>query len=265
MNKLKVSCIQLDMKFCDTDYNYSRAQELIRETVKKEKTDVAVLPEMWSTGYYPKDNLASFCEKDGDRIKKSFSALAKELDVNIVGGSIANIKNGGIFNTMYVFNRKGELAAEYDKTHLFTPMDEHLSFEFGSQTPVFELDGHGCAAVICYDIRFPELVRTLALKGIELLFVCSQWPEARIPHLQTLSAARAIENQMFTAVCNSCGTADGTKFGGCSRLINPWGDVLAEAGDSESVVTAEMDFGIIEEIRNSINVFRDRRPELYRI
>ena len=154
---------------------------------------------------------------------------------------------------------------EYDKTHLFTPMNEHKFFEYGNKITTFSLDGHKCAVIICYDIRFPELVRSLALEGVEMLFVVSQWPEKRIEHLKTLSRARAIENQMFVAVCNSCGCADKVRFGGNSMIIDPWGDVLASAGETEEIITADFDFGKIEEIRNSINVFNDRKPELYSI
>ncbi len=262
---MRVSCIQLDMDFCDVEKNYLRAEELIYNTVKNEKSDVVLLPETWSTGYYPKNDLMSFCDVDGDRIKKTFSLIAKDLGVNIVAGSIVNEKNSKAYNTSYVFNRKGEVVAEYDKTHLFTPMDEEKYFEYGEKTTVFELDGHKCAVIICYDIRFPELVRKLALEGVEMLFVVSQWPYQRIEHLKTLSAARAIENQMFVAVCNSCGKADDVVFGGNSRIIDPWGNVLAFAGEKEEIVSADCDFGIINQIRSSINIFNDRKPDLYNI
>ncbi len=262
---MKISCIQLDMKFCDAEFNYAHAEGLIRQTVKNEKSDVVVLPEMWSTGYYPKANLKSFCETDGDKIKSSFASLAKELSVNIVGGSVANFKNGKLYNTAYVFNRDGGTVGEYDKTHLFTPMNEHKYFEYGDSCTIFTLDGKRCGIAICYDIRFPELVRSLALDGVEILFVVAQWPCQRVEHLKLLSSARAIENQMFVVVCNSCGEADGTRFGGNSRLIDPWGTVLNSAGENEEIITADCDFSIIESIRNSINVFDDRRPEMYKL
>ena len=98
-----------------------------------------------------------------------------------------------------------------------------------------------------------------------MLFVVSQWPDKRIGHLKTLAKARAIENQMFVAVCNSCGCADKVQFGGNSMIIDPWGNVLTSADENESVITADCDFGIIAEIRNSINVFNDRKPDLYNI
>lgn len=262
---MKVSCIQLQMKFCDVQYNFEKVKELIHDTVKKEKPDVVVLPETWSTGYYPKDDLMSFCEADGVHSKRTFSLLAKELNVSIVAGSVATLKNGKVYNTAYVFNRNGELVGEYDKTHLFTPMDEHKFFEDGEKPITFDLDSHKCGIAICYDIRFPELIRTLALDGIEMLFVVSQWPDKRAEHLKVLSTARAIENQMFVAVCNSCSEADGVRFGGNSRIIDPWGNVLTQAGADEEVITADCDFSVISEIRSSINVFNDRKPEIYNL
>jgi len=103
------------------------------------------------------------------------------------------------------------------------------------------------------------------VQGVDLLFVVSQWPDKRAMHLETLSRARAIENQMFLALCNSCGTAGETRYAGCSSLIDPWGVDLARAGTDEEIITAELDFSVIEGIRSSINVFRDRRPALYQI
>lgn len=262
---LRISCVQLDMEFCNVERNYKKAEELITSTARNENPDLIVLPETWSTGYFPREDLEKYCEDDCSRVKSVFSALARDYGVNIAAGSVANIKNGGIFNTACVFDRDGRLVAEYDKTHLFTPMDEHKYFNFGSNVVTFELDGKKCGIVICYDIRFPELIRTLALEKIELLIMSSQWPDKRVNHLQVLTQARAIENQMFVACCNSCGTADGAVFGGSSQIIDPWGKVLARAGEKEEVITADCDFDIIKEIRNSINVFHDRRTEIYRI
>ena len=110
-----------------------------------------------------------------------------------------------------------------------------------------------------------ELFRTLALQGVELLLLPAQWPAARRYHWETLTAARAIENQFFLAACNSCGTAGETVFGGASRILGPRGELLAAAGAGEEIVTAALDFSVLAEVRNSINVFHDRRPELYRL
>lgn len=125
---------------------------------------------------------------------------------------------------------RGARLAAYDKTHLFTPMGEHEHYAAGDHLTTFSLDGHKCSLLICYDLRFPELFRTLALQGVELLLLPAQWPAARRYHWETLTAARAIENQLFLAACNSCGTAGETVFGGASRILGPRGELLAAAG-----------------------------------
>lgn len=261
---MKISCIQMDMLLGKPDENFAHAAQLLRQAAQ-DQPDVLVLPETWNTGFFPQENLAACCDQDGQRVRAEIGALAKELNVNIVAGSVANQRDGAIYNTAHVFDRQGQCVATYDKTHLFTPMQEDHSFAFGDHLCTFTLDEMRCGLIICYDIRFPELTRSLALQQIDLLFVVSQWPSVRTAHLNCLSQARAIENQMFVAVCNSCGTAGETRYGGNSAVINPWGEVLVRAGESEQIISAACDRGIIQEIRNSINVFRDRRPALYQL
>ncbi|NMC55876.1 MAG: hypothetical protein GYA50_01465 [Eubacteriaceae bacterium] len=120
-----------------------------------------------------------------------------------------------------------------------------------------------CGIIICYDVRFPELVRTLALKGVKVLFIPAAWPDIRVNHWNVLNQARAIENQIFIACVNSTAKADNIQYGGNAAIIDPWGVVLAKGGEKEEIITAEADLSIIENIRNTINVFRDRRVDLY--
>ena len=117
----------------------------------------------------------------------------------------------------------------------------------------------------CYDIRFLELIRTLALKEIDILFVPAQWPVPRLNHWETLNLARAIENQIYVVSNNSCGTAGETVYAGHSAVIDPWGEVLAKGSYNEEIITQDIDLEVVEKIRNTINVYRDRRPNLYKI
>lgn len=259
---MKVTCIQMDMAFGRVEENFQKAEKLI-EAAMAEHPDVLVLPETWNTGFFPKENLKDLCDRDGSRVKAEIGALAKKFSVNIVAGSVANIRDGKTYNTAYVFDRKGVCVASYDKAHLFSPMREDEYFTPGHRLCRFTLDNVPCGLVICYDIRFPELSRSLAVEGIDVLFMVSQWPRERIHHLRTLTAARAIENQVFLVCCNSCGTAENTIFGGNSAILDPLGELLAQAGDREMLLSAELKFSILENIRTSINVFADRRPELY--
>ena len=261
---MKVSCLQMNMEPGKPDLNFNHAKQLICDAVKEE-TDVLVLPETWNTGFFPKENLAEISCNNGIEVKEQIGRLAREYGVNIVAGSVSNKKENRIYNTAFVFNRKGECVAEYDKTHLFTPMCEDKYYTAGDRLCRFELDGVRCGIIICYELRFPELIRTLALSNIDMLFIVSQWPKARTFHLRTLTIARAIENQMFVVCSNSCGRTLDTVFGGNSAIINPLGETLALAGETEEIISAECDMNILNEVRESIPVFRDRREELYNI
>ena len=261
---MKVSCLQMNMKLGCPDENFSLAEKLIGKSIK-EQPDVIVLPETWNTGFFPKEKLTDLCCKDGDTVKLRIGELAKKYKVNIVAGSVSNVRNGKVYNTAFVFDRDGEYIAEYDKTHLFTPMGEDDYYTGGDHLCRFTLDGVKCGIIICYDVRFPELARSLALQGLDMLFVVSQWPKERIFHLRTLNTARAIENQMFVVCCNSCGTAGKTVYGGKSAIIDPWGQTVVAAGEYEEILTGDCDLNTLTYIRNTIPVFRDRKPDLYNI
>lgn len=261
---MKVTCLQMNMKLGCPKENFTLAEKLIVESVKAQP-DVIVLPETWNTGFFPKENLAELSCRNGYEVNNRIGELAKKYKVNIVAGSVSNVRGGKVYNTAFVFDRTGSCIAEYDKTHLFTPMGEDDYYTCGDHLCRFTLDGVKCGIIICYDVRFPELTRSLALQGLDMLFVVSQWPKERIFHLRTLTTARAIENQMFVICCNSCGTAGKTVYGGNSAIIEPFGKTLVLAGENEEILTAECDLQILNEIRNSIPVFRDRRSELYKI
>lgn len=261
---MKVACLQMDMLLAKPEENFSHAAELVKRAMK-DKPDVLVLPETWNTGFFPRENLQALCDRDGSRVRQVFGALAERYQVNIVAGSVSNVRGSKVYNTAMVFDRTGACIASYDKTHLFTPMGEDNYYTPGDRLCTFVLDGVKCGLIICYDVRFPELTRSLTVPGLDMLFVVSQWPKVRTFHLRSLTTARAIENQMFLVCCNSCGTAGQTVYGGNSAIIDPRGETVALAGETEEILTADCDLQILTNIRGSIPVFRDRRPSLYKI
>ena len=262
---MKVSIIQMNMRSLASAANFDHAEALIRRAVQENAPDAVVLPETWNTGFMPAGNLAAACDTDAESIRARFSPLARELNVNIVAGSVSNRRGGRIYNTACVFDRAGACLAEYDKTHPFSPMGEHEVYTPGNHLVTFTLDGVRCGLLICYEVRFPELWRTLALRGAQVIFLPAQWTAARQYHWETLTAARAIENQLFVVSCNACGERDGTLYGGFSRILDPLGEVLAHCGGEEEIVTAELDLSRIAPLRAAVPIFRDRRPELYRL
>lgn len=260
---MRVSSIQMDVELGNPDANREKVVRLI-EQAAKEAPDVIVLPETWNTGFIP-GNFEELADVEGEGTIPLLGGLAKQHGVNIVGGSVVNKLGGRIYNTSYSFNRQGELIAVYNKIHLFSPAREHEYFEHGNELCVFELDGVKAGVIICYDLRFPELARSLALQGIQVLFVPAEWPHPRSHHWRTLALARAIENQMFVVTVNGAGKAPKAQYCGNSLIIDPWGEIIADAGEGEKVITGNLDLSVIRDIRERINVFRDRTPEVYKI
>lgn len=257
---MKVGCIQLNVGFGKVEENYARAERFIREAAGK-GAEIIVLPEMWNTSY-ALERLGELADVDGERTKAFLSSLAKELNVHIVGGSVAVKRGDKFYNTAYTFNRHGEQVGEYSKAHLFKLMDEHKYLEAGNEMNLFKLDDLEAAGVICYDIRFPEWLRSHALAGAKILFVPAQWPTARADHWRTLLQARAIENQCFVIAVNR--TANKVEnFNGQSMVIEPWGEVLWTGAEDEELAIIDVDFSKVDEVRGRIPVYADRRPELY--
>ena len=125
------------------------------------------------------------------------------------------------------------------------------------------LEGIKCGIIICYDLRFPELTRKLALEGIKLLFVPAQWPAARLDHWITLLKARAIENQIFVAAVNRAGEHTKDEFLGGSMIINPWGEIIAQGNYKQQIISAELDFNLIDQVKMNIDILADRVPHTY--
>ena len=259
---MRVSALQLPIVIGDRDKNRETLRRMTAQAMEA-GPDVLVLPELWDIGFFPRP-LADFTDAEGAAARELLSELAKEHGVNIVGGSVAAASEGAVHNRCFVFDRAGALVASYDKTHLFSPAKEDHHFAKGEALASFALDGVPCAVIICYDLRFPELARRLALGGAAVLFIPSAWPTARLAHWRVLTEARAVENQMFVAAVNGSGAfANGMPLAGHSALIDPWGERLAEADEGEAILTADFDLAVREKIKNTIDVFHDRREDLY--
>ncbi|WJP97489.1 carbon-nitrogen family hydrolase [Macrococcus bovicus] len=240
-----------------------RAMEKVASWLRGlEGIDIAVLPEMWNTSY-ELERLDELADEKGKREMDFLKTLAMEKKIHIVGGSIAVSEEGKHFNRSVIIDQHGEVVYQYDKVHLVPMLDEPRYLSAGEQFEPFELAGEKMGVIICYDLRFPELMRRLALEGAEIIYVVAEWPEERMDHFTTLLKARAIENQCYIVACNAAGGCNGTVFGGQSMIIEPTGQVLAAAGQQEETLIAEIDIERSTEVRQAIPVFESRRPELY--
>lgn len=258
---MKIACLQLDIAFGDPTENKRRVQREL-EQLYNQQLDTIVLPELWTTGY-DLSNLETIADEEGKDTKAFVSELAQLYNVNIIAGSVAKKTKNGITNTMYVVNRAGDIVGEYSKLHLFRLMDEHLYLQPGDETGFFTLDGTLCAGVICYDIRFPEWIRAHTVQGANVLFVVAEWPLPRLSHWRTLLQARAIENQCYVVACNRAGTDLNNVFAGHSLLIDPWGNIIAEASEQPCSLIGEINLAKVSEVRSQIPIFQDRRLAAY--
>lgn len=260
---MKLALVQMGVRLGEPAFNRSMAAERIQQAAEG-GADTVVLPETWNLGFFPGEDLERLAEEEGGESRALLSRLAARFGINLVGGSLITKRMGKVYNTAYVMDRSGAQIAAYDKIHSFSPSGEHRHFHPGDQLCTFRLDGVVAGLVICYDLRFGELARLLALQGAQILFVPAQWPGVRLEHWAILNRARAVENQVFVAGVNGCGAAGALRYGGGSLLVDPLGEVLAEGGEEDAVLFGEADFSRTRAIRDAIPVFRDRRPALYR-
>jgi len=259
---LRVALIQMDIALGQPEVNRAKAADLVRIAAKG--ADLVILPEMWTTGYALSDLAGNLADQNSQPTGAILSDLARQCGVYLVG-SMADERAGQVYNSATVYAPDGKQIAEYSKAHLVPMMDEHLYLAPGGTVGLTEIAGVKTGLAICYDLRFPELFRTLALGGAELLIIPAEWPSQRLAHWRLLLQARAIENQCFVLACNRVGKDLNNSFPGHSMVIDPWGAILAEGGDGEEILRAEFDPALVAEIRARIPVFRDRRPDLYRL
>ncbi|MDR7236074.1 carbon-nitrogen family hydrolase [Neobacillus drentensis] len=260
--KLKISCIQMDIAFGNPQKNYKTVERLFDKT-STEKPDIIVLPELWTTGY-DLTRLNEIADFKAAQTIEFLQNAAQKYQVHLIGGSVANRVDKGVKNTLLIINKDGRLVHQYSKLHLFKLMDEHVYLEAGSEKGLFQLDNYQFAGAICYDIRFPEWIRAHTSEGAEALFVVAEWPAQRLSHWRALLIARAIENQCYVIGCNRSGQDPNNQFAGHSLIIDPWGEVIAEAGESEEILSAEIEMDLVKEVRKQIPIFADRKPEFYK-
>jgi predicted amidohydrolase len=192
--------------------------------------------------------------------------IAKENSIALVAG-ISDREGDSIFNAQVLLNAKGEVLAKYRKTHLVTapPLDERVCLSPGNDFIAAKIDSFNVGLSICYDLRFPEMARTLAVKhGANVIVNSSAWPDVRAAHLRILALARAVENQGYLIIANRVGTDDGVTFCGGSLIVDPAGKILTAGSPArEEMIEAEISVQTIDEVRSRVTAFDHRRPELY--
>lgn len=271
-DQIRVACVQMTSRR-DKAANLERAEALVARAAST-GADVVVLPEKWNLIGSADDFRATAETLDAGESVQAMSAWARTLGVSLVGGSITERRDGHekLSNTSCVFDADGELVAVYRKIHLFdVEVGGHVYRESEAEEPGTEpvlahIEDWPVGLSVCYDVRFPELYRILALEGAELVTVPAHFttPTGR-DHWHVLLRARAIENQLYVAAAGQVGeTLEGKPAYGRSLIADPWGTVLAQAPDEETVIVAELDRMRLRDIRTKLPSLANRRPDAYR-
>ncbi len=259
MRRLKLAIAQLVLAEGACAENW-RAAKAALDRAGAGEASLVVLPEMWLGGYAYRrlDELAKRTPESLERV----GALAKKYGFFVVGSWAESADDGHLYNTACVIGPDGRVRARYRKVHLFGPMKEDRHFVRGRAVTVVDLEIGRIGIALCYDLRFPELSRKMALAGAELLLYPSQWPEIRLGHFHTLLAARAIENQVFAAGVNRAGRSTAIQFGGGSTVIGPRGDVLAHLNGQAGYAEVDLDLDQVAVARETITYLAGRVREV---
>ncbi|HRV71187.1 MAG TPA: nitrilase-related carbon-nitrogen hydrolase [Thermovirgaceae bacterium] len=262
MKKIRVHIIQSDITWGNPAANIKKMSETFNGL--PDGPSVVVMPELWTCSY---DNPSlQYHSEQSPRALDMLQGVARNKGLYIVAGSLPwkDQPDGPIYNRCYVIGDGGEVTGFYDKAHLFPLLDEPLFFRPGERPFLFEIYGVTASVAICFDIRFPEFVRSIALSGAQMIFVPAEWPSTRIDHWITLLRARAIENQVFIVACNRCGKGGNEIYGGNSLLAAPDGNIVFQApGSGECVNTIDTDISNLERIRKKFPFTAGRNPRLY--
>ncbi|MFK0236537.1 carbon-nitrogen family hydrolase [Streptomyces vinaceus] len=236
----------------------ARAADLVRE---QSGSDLVVLPELWTVGAFAYEQFETEAEPLDGPTYEAMSKAASDAGVWLHAGSVVErAGDGSLYNTALVLSPAGELAATYRKIHRFGfDQGEAVLMSAGESLTTVTLPEQVLGIATCYDLRFPELFRGLVDAGATTMVVAAGWPARRRAHWTLLSRARAVEDQSYVLACGLAGTHAGVEQAGHSLVVDPWGEVLAEAGPGEDVLTVDLDPSKVAETREQFPALKDRR------
>ena len=271
---MRVALVQLGY---DDDESVPHRRERAAELVRAQAGhDLVVLPELWAPGGFAYREWPDRAEPLDGPTLRCLAEAAWDAGVVLHGGSIveqavpgapAGPQGRGLWNTSLVLGPDGSLLASYRKVHRFGfGAGEPRLLEAGEDVVTVDVPQPASGRppvrlglATCYDLRFPEMFRLLLDAGARVVVVPAAWPAPRVAHWTLLGRARAVEDQVFVVACNTAGTHAGHRMGGRSQVVGPSGEVLAEAGDDEQVLSVELDVEGLDAVRDAFPVLRDRR------
>jgi predicted amidohydrolase len=257
--RLSVSIIQMDVKN-DAEENIKKSTEFLDKAASKGSKFV-ILPELWLCGYA--SNMQELACKYYDEVTSGLSEFAARHDLYIIGSIPTAIDARGreapvLRNTAHLIGPEG-VVGTYDKAHLIKIMGEDKIFQPGDSWKVFHTKYADVGIIICYDLRFPGLTRILTVNGARMIVVPSAWPYPRIQAYRHLMVARAIENQLFMISANRVGQDKKFRYFGHSMVVDPAGETVMEGDENEALLTCEVDFSKIDEVRQMLPCLKERK------
>jgi predicted amidohydrolase len=244
------------------DADTDRVETVLSKVHATKDADLIVLPELWHVGYFAFDDYEARAESlEGPTVTALRDAAIDRAIYLHAGSIVERTADGRLHNTSILIAPDGSIAGTYRKVHLFG----YRSRETELLTPgrdfgVISTDIGKIAMTTCYDLRFPELYR--AVGDADLFVVASAWPIDRIEHWRLLTHARALENLAYLVACNAAGIDNGITLGGHSVVVDPWGDVIAEATTGDEVIGADIDIPRVAKLRSEFPWTSDRRFEV---
>ncbi|MCD2491117.1 carbon-nitrogen hydrolase family protein [Lacrimispora sp. NSJ-141] len=266
----KVSMIQMRVRKTKEDSLIAAGEKI--KAAARDGADFVILPEMFACPYET-ENFPVYAEDENGESVRRLSSAAAENHVYLIGGSLPERDDAGkIYNTSFVFDREGRIIAKHRKSHLFDIdikggqyFKESDTLTPGDKATVFSTEFGMMGLCICYDIRFPELFRRMVEDGANMVFCPAAFNRTTGPrHWELLFRSRAVDNQIFVAGISPAADENASYIAyGHSILVSPWGEILYEAGEDESILTKTIDLTEVERVREQLPLLKHRRKEIY--
>lgn len=253
---MRVIGLQIDIAWENKAANFQKVRQMLQRAAPPPGT-LVVLPEMFATGFSME--VGQIAEPLEGPTEQFLAQLARDFQVFVTAGKVSPGTPPKGRNEAVVCDAQGRIIGRYAKQRVFNPGGEGDHYENGNQTVLIPTGEWRWAPLICYDLRFPELFRPAAKQGADLFVVLANWPAERIEHWTTLLCARAIENQAFVMGVNRCGQSPKLVYGGRSLIVDPRGKVLAEAGEAETCIEADLDREVLLAWRREFPALADLR------
>lgn len=270
MSAFKLALCQLSVSV-DKNQNIKRAAEMVQQAAG-DGARMIILPEMFNCPYRT-SLFPQYAESiDNGETVIMLKETARKYKVYLVGGSIPEKENDRVYNTSLTFGPDGNLLGRYRKIHLYDvdlpggpTIKESSTLGYGEELVVINTEFCGLGVVICFDVRYPELIRLLTLKGAQLIVIPAAFNNNTGPvHWEMTMRARAVDNQIFVAAASPARNPEtGYVIHGHSIIVDPWGKILAEAGVGEEIIMADIDMKKLQDIRRRLPLLDLRRQDLY--